>query len=272
LVGIFLQDQLKKAATSPRQWQLYNKEFYDLHTATARDRAAILSSIYDAAQRNPAFGKVFDEVYGIPLFNIQVGDKGAEILQTNPNLAQQEAIKDIAAGANVTVETVKSVEAKLSQVIARLNELGKDNPATDVMQLLLQQQQQRIQEERNKFEMDGLRSALFVVSFLMPDKRAAQRLSAVGNAILDFKSVTDQYNRLYRDGASQSASAMGTAMFTMNYFAIFFALVDVLAKDESPSPEMILSQQIRELAKQMEEFQKENRQRFDRIDLALSQL
>jgi hypothetical protein len=283
IVSNFLKDKLNETVDAPsaqlKQWQIYNTDYYQDYATKEVNYTQVLSDIYDAANRDPTFAKVFDEVYGIPLFHAKIGDSAQQIIDNNPAFGELHDIQRLANDLTSLQDTVTDLKSTVETTLTAVQtsmQTGSNSAipnhdtqgGQDTMQLLIAQQRQRVQEQKDKLAADGIRSSLYVLTFLMTDKTAAGQLNAVGNAILDFKAVTDRYNTLYASG--ENSSAMSSAMLTMNYVAIFMTLVDSMS-EKGPSPDQIISTQIQELAKQMRVYQEENRLRFDRIDSELSQ-
>jgi hypothetical protein len=265
LVGDFLQKELTRTVDSPtaqlQRWQMYNKDFYNAYASTDVDRMAVLSGLYDIARRNNAFAKVLDEVFGIPIFNAKIDESGQQILSENPDFAENKEIQDLVNGLDTLNNTVKHATNNLqNRLISIEKSISQTNgvsasavPAENVssgFDVLLERQRKLQEQEKDRFEMEGLRSSLFVLTSLIADKRTAQQLNAIGNAIINFKTVTDQFNTAFAGGSQ--ASTMASAMLSMNYAAIFFSLVESFGKT-GPSADEVISGQIKELALQLAE-------------------
>ncbi|PAP96648.1 hypothetical protein CIT31_02660 [Mesorhizobium wenxiniae] len=254
-------------------WSAYNKEFASNWAYFDIDKAGALGKIYDWAQGNPIFAKVWDEVYA-PIINARIQDRANSILAENQDFAAIEGVKLISSENADVKSAVEKLSNSLSEMKLKNTQEDKDAVAQpdDIVKILMKQQKDQSNLERSEFEREGIRSAVFLTSLFFSDKKESQRFVAVGNAIIDVIKIADTYERLYTSGpGAESASSVGTAAMTMNYFAIFVSLVQTM-EDTGPTGDQIISAQIVNLAKQMEAYQKENRARFDRIDAELSQI
>jgi hypothetical protein len=293
LAGTVAQYLLKKTVNSQagdmEKRQMYNKQFYDMYASPSLDKRQILSDLYDIAKRSPGFERALDEVYGIPIFNAKISDPSQSILDNNPDFAQNEHIKRLSTRVDTLENTVKTEKSKVDGKITEVSkQIAPKRPeaqgepkaqtetTADFVQALANMQRSKMEEDKYQFEQKGLRSGIFVIEHLMSDQTAARQFSAVANGALDLKLAVDQYNKLYQqdldaDKLATTGRTFSSVMLAFNYAAVLLTVMDAVELSaQGPSPDQIISEQIRELAKQMLAFQEENRQRFDRIDLSLS--
>ena len=288
--GEFLKYLLKQVTGTPDQqtklWENYNQTFYSRYTETDYEKRGILSRLYDNAQKDPVFAKVFDEGYS-SLFNAKTSSSAQTILDDNPDFAANDMLHTLVTGTGTLQERVKSLQQEVNNRLKAAAPSPQTpvpetpSPSTppapengagqipDPLAQLVEQQKAAKAAAQADFENRGLHSAVLVASHFIGDPRTARQFSAVANAIIDARSLGEEFNKLY--SGPDAGNSIGFAAASFNYFAIFVSVVDAFA-DKGPPPEQIILDQIQALAKQMQAFQEENRKRFDRIDAELGSI
>lgn len=277
IIGEGLQYKLKQVANEPRaqvsRWRDYNQSFFQYYANKDYEKREILASIYDTAKKDPKFAKLFNETY-YSLIRAKTDDTAEAMLDGNPELATLRLLRDFVKGNAKLEERVATLEKSVREGLGNgaaettnPSEKQASGNSPEPLQQLIDEQPRFRSAAEAEFENRGMHSAVSVLSRFM-DPRTARQFSAISHAVIDLRALNIEYENLY---AGREPSALGTAATAFNYIAIFFTIVDAFS-EPAPPPEQIILEQLQVLAKQMQIYQEENRERFDRIDARLSQI
>ena len=293
ILGSFIQDVLKASTQDMELNALLssNRQHYASFASNSEHLRETLGETYDLAQTNSQYKEVVNEVFGRS-FGVKIGDKAEDIIKNDPVLSSNKYINDIISNPsdqpsilNVKKEIfneLKNQSNKIDVMLASLKgdllgrEAKEDETQAKVDEIVKIIQDNAAEQRKialDNYELNGLRSAGFVVAALMNDKQAGRLVNSTINAVIDVYQALNAYKQyesaLSKENSAEEAGAMGGAILTMNFIAIG---VQFLKATEPPpvSPEQIILEAMQKLSNQIKFFQDEVRTRFDRIDSALN--
>ena len=296
LVGDWLQSQLR-TAIEPREMLLLsqqNRAASNSFRTNARRLTEVLGAVYDLAQKDKTYGEFIDVVFG-RRFGANTNDAADTILANNPDYANNRYVRQLVkSGGSAQDRAVRLVEAVKRDLQAKIDGMGSEvsriagnlrreedisvkasSKSEEAFKKIILSAEAQNRAAIVRAEVEDLRAAGFVVSAFLSDRDLARGINATTQAVGQFyTSVNDfEQNQLLlkaRHGENL-ATAMSAAALTYNFLSIGLLLSQAFGPHQD-SPDAIILSAIKELSKQLAEFQKEVRARFDHIDWELNEI
>lgn len=293
IIATYGQRVLRKSAEARQPdedffFSLRTRVNYNDFASYANRSAEILGAAYDLAQSDEAFQRAIDTVYA-PVLGASTGESAEEILAKNHGFMEFEGVRDLIDQTgqlkeDVTwlrselgkrlakqVENIKDIRADIATAI-QISDARRAADAEESAKRAIEQAEILRRTARRKLMDDGLRASVLIVTTIVgiQDPKAARQIAAIANAALDTRSALNSF----ADGIASLANtdklghAMTGAILTANFITIGLTVVSAL-QDTGPTADQLIMEQLAEISNQLDDFRKESRERFDRIDSIL---
>lgn len=293
IVATYAQAELKKLAEARKPdedffYSLRTRLNYNAFAGYANRSAEILGAAYDLAQSDEAFRRAIDTVYG-PVLGANTGESAEAILAKNPGFMEAEGVRDVIDQIGQLKEDVTRLRSELGKRLAKQAEDVKDirsdiataiqisdarraADAEESAKRAIEQAEIERRTARRKLMDEGLRASVLIVTTIVgiKDPKAATQIAAVANAVLDTRSALNSFAEGIASLAKTDklGEAMTGAILTGNFITIGLTVASAL-QDTGPTADQLIMEQLAEISKQLDDFRKESRERFDRIDSIL---
>lgn len=293
IVATYAQAELKKLAEARKPdedffYSLRTRLNYNDFAGYANRSAEILGAAYDLAQSDEAFRRAIDTVYG-PVLGANTGESAEAILAKNPGFMEAEGVRDVIDQTGQLKEDVTRLRSELGKRLAKQAEDVKDirsdiataiqisdarraADAEESAKRAIEQAEIERRTARRKLMDEGLRASVLIVTTIVgiKDPKAATQIAAVANAVLDTRSALNSFAEGIASLAKTDklGEAMTGAILTGNFITIGLTVASAL-QDTGPTADQLIMEQLAEISKQLDDFRKESRERFDRIDSIL---
>ena len=298
LIGDYLQGWLRQSSEPKEMSLLARKSRLASETfQNASQRLTqVLGSVYDAAQANKSYADFIDVLFA-RRFAATLHDNADRILTNNPAYSNNRDIRELVRSTEATNEKIekfkKSSQAKLQAEVDGLrgktdeviNILDKERDlsaanATAIQETLakaLLNAEARRRAADAETTAEDLRATGRLLAILSPDRDFGRRIDLTTQAVTKFYTSIYGFEQhqlvLGRTLGETAGTGVATASLAYNWIGAFFTFAEAMSSDGSkPSALQITLAALRQISEQIDRFQKQMNDRFDRVDWELNQI
>ena len=241
-------------------------------------------NIYDLAHSNSGAETVINTLFGTYL-GANTGDSAEKILKQNPDFAQNEQIKKISSLLSsdgkilISLDEIKNINVGQFKLIKDGIKKNQDLLVALNEKKILQSQSEKNKEayekqkEINQLNISAVSSGIYLLSTFATiggDNKLGNSINVIGNSAVQIYKAVERYNDV-ADRFVNSDFEFGGVILTGNVVGAVLNILSLFSSTE-PTPEKIISDQIKELQSQVIDLHKNMNQRFDRIDTGLNKI